>query len=143
MNQEDLENLLNKCLAELNSASIGNCESEKAEKNAALFLEMQIRLAEYLSSAELNAKMAKNEVERLSSQKYFEYKNGSILATENKGKLTEAALEHSVSKDNEVFALKEKVIKYEADYKKWNYIYNVLANGHILYRGMSRRDFNV
>lgn len=141
MDQASLEKLLDRCLSELNLAFIGECEPDRAEKNAALFLEMQIRLADYVSSAELKAKMAKNEVERLSSQKYFEYKNGSLSTTDSKSKLTEAALEHAISKDDEIFTLKSEMVKSEAEYKKWNYIIGVLSNGHIFYRNLSKREF--
>ena len=138
MNQEELEKLLEKCLAELNLAYQGDCEPERAEKNAALFLEIQLRLSSYLSEAELKAKMAKNEVERLSSQKYFEYKSGALG---NGKKLTEAALDHAISKDDEIFKMKEEMVKKEAEYKKWNFILNVLSNGHIFYRNLGKREF--
>jgi hypothetical protein len=138
MDQASLEKLLDKCLAELNLAYQGECQPERAEKNAALFLEMQLRLADYLANAELKAKMAKTEVERLSSQKYFEYKSGA-LGTEKK--LTEAALEHAISKDEEIFKLKEDMIKSESEYKKWNFIINILSNGHIFYRNLGKREF--
>lgn len=138
MKQEELEKLLEKCLAELNLAYQGDCEPERAEKNAALFLEIQLRLSSYLSEAELKAKMAKNEVERLSSQKYFEYKSGALG---NEKKLTEAALDHAISKDDEIFKMKEEMVKKEAEYKKWNFILNVLSNGHIFYRNLGKREF--
>lgn len=138
MNQVELEELLDKCLSELDLAYQGNCEPERAERNAALFLEMQIKLAEYVSSAELKAKMSKNEVERISSQKYFEYKKGS-LGSEKKP--TEASLEHAISQDEDIFKLKEEMLKNEAEYKKWNYIISVLSNGHIFFRNLSKREF--
>jgi hypothetical protein len=140
MNQEELEQLLEKCLVELNVAYQGECEPERAEKNAALFLQIQLRLSSYLANAELKAKMAKNEVERLSSQKYFEYKTGALGAEK---KLTEAALEHAISKDEEIFKMKEEMIKNEAEYKKWNFILNVLSNGHIFYRNLGKREFGI
>lgn len=140
MDQKTLENLLEKCLSELKLAHQGECPPERAEKNAALFLEMQLRLSEHVSDAELKAKMAKNEVERISAQKYFEYKNGALG---NEKKLTEAALEHAISKDEEVFKLKEEVVKNESEYKKWNYIINVLSNGHIYYRNLGKREFGI
>lgn len=139
MDAETLEKLLDKCLAELSAASNGDCEPENAEKNAALFLELQLRLAGFLASAEYRAKTIKNEVERLSSQKYFEFKSGALGSEK---KLTEAALEHAISKDEEIFKLKEEMLKSEAEYKKWNYIINVLSNGHILYRNLSKKEFN-
>lgn len=140
MNQEKMEKLLDKCLSELTLAYNGDCTAERAEKNAALFLEMQLRLSEYLANAELKAKMSKNEVERLSSHKYFEYKNGSLGSEK---KLTEASLEHSITKDEEIFKLKEELIRHEAEYKKWNFIINVLSNGHIYFRNLGKREFGV
>lgn len=136
--KEQLEKLLEQCLSELEIAHQGDCQPEKAEKNAALFLELQIRLSDYLAEAELKAKMNKNEIERMSSEKYFEYKNGSLG---NDKKMTEAALEHSISKDEEVFKMKEEMLKNEAEFKKWNYIINILANGHVFYRGIAKKEF--
>jgi len=137
MNQEELEKLLNTCLNELTVVHQGECSTERAERNAALFLEAQFRLSEYLSGTELQAKRVKYEIERVASQKYFEYKSGALG---NEKKLTEAALEHAISKDDEIFKMKEDMILKESEYKKWNYIMNILSNGHIMYRGMSRRD---
>lgn len=139
MDHKTLEELLEKCLSELNLAYKGECNSERSERNAALFLEMQLRLAEYLADAELKAKMAKNEMERSAAQKYFEYKNGALG---NEKKMTEAALEQAVLKDQDVFKLKEEIIKNEAEYKKWNYVINVLSNGHIYFRNISKKEFN-
>lgn len=138
MDQEELEKLIEKCLAELKLAYQGDCAPERAEKNAALFLEIQLRLAGYLSNAELKAKMAKSEVERISAQKYFEYKNPTIGFDR---KLTEAALEHSIAKDEEICKTKEVMIKDEAEYKKWNYVINILKEGHIFYRNLGKREF--
>lgn len=138
MSQEELEKLLEKCLAELKLAYDGDCQPERADKNAALFLEMQLRLSDYLSNAELKARRSKGEVERLSSQKYFEYKTGALGSDK---KMTEAALEHSIAKDDEIFKLKESQIQMEAEHKKWNYVMNVLSNGHVYFRGVGKRDF--
>ncbi len=138
MKQEELEKLIEKCLAELGVAYQGDCNPERAEKNAALFLEVQLKLSSYLADAELKAKIAKSEVERLSAQKYFEYKNPTIGFDK---KLTEAALEHSIAKDEEILKSKEDMIKKEAEYKKWNYVINVLQNGHVYYRGIGKREF--
>lgn len=138
--KEQLQQLLDQCLSELKLAYQGECQPDRAERNAALFLELQMKLADYLSDAELKAKRAKNEVERMSSQKYFEYKTGAIGSDK---KLTEAALEHSISKDEEIFKMKEEMVRSEAEFKKWNFMMSVLKDGHIYYRGMGRREFGV
>lgn len=138
MNKEDLEKLLDKCINELSEIQKGEYSPEKAERNAALFLEMQIRLADYLSVAEMKAKMAKSEMERVASNKYFEYKQGSIGGDK---KMTEVALEHMVAKNEEVFKMKQEMVEYEAEYKKWNYVIGILSNGHILCRNLGKREF--
>ncbi len=136
--KEQLEKLLDQCLEELKIAYQGNCDPERAEKNAALFLELQMRLSNYVADAELKTKMTKNEIERMSSEKYFEYKSGNTDK-----KMTETALEHAVAKDEEIFKMKEDMLKNEAEFKKWNYIINVLSNGHIYYRTLSKKEFGI
>jgi len=136
MDQESLSKMLEKCLSELHKAYEGDCDAERAERNAALFLEMQIKLAEVISQAELRAKSAKNEIDRLSAEKYFEFKSAG---GEGK-KMTEVALEQSINKDVDVNKVKAENIKFEAEYKKWNFIMQTLSNGHIYFRNVSKRD---
>lgn len=134
---ENLEELINKCLKELETAYKGECTPEHAERNAALFLIAQIRLASYISNIELVAKTAKSEVERASSEKYFEYKKESANTSP---KLTEAALEHAILKDKSILDLKKDLYQSESDMKKWNYIFSTLSNGHIFYRNLGKRE---
>lgn len=150
MDQEQLEEMLGKCLSELKLAADGKCNGDRADKNAALFLEVQINLSDYVSTAELKVKMAKNELERLSGQKYFEYKNGlpaTIPADKNRtgsiiafGKMTEAGLEQALCQDKEIAELKGEISKAEAEHKKWNYLLSTLSNGHIYYRNLGRKE---
>lgn len=137
MASEELEKLIDVCLNELSLASRGECAPERAERNAALFLEVQLKLADYIADAEFKARMAKNEVERLASQKYFEFKNGA-LGTDKK--LTEAALEHAISKDEEVLKVKADMLKFEAEFRKWGYIINTFKDGHVFYRTLSKNN---
>jgi hypothetical protein len=137
MDQQSLEKLLDKCLAELDLAHNGKCEPDRAERTAALFLEMQFRLSEFLSASELKAKMKKSEVESVSGVKYFEYKTGSSVDK----KPTEASLDQSIAKDADICKLKEEMFKYEAEVKKWNYVMNILSNGHIYFRNLGKREF--
>jgi len=138
MEHIELEKLLDTCLSELNMAYNGKCDPSRAERNAALFLELQLRLADYVTDAELKAKASKSEIERLSSQKYFEYKSGALGSDK---KMTEAALEHAISRDEEVHKMKQEMLKSEAEHKKWNYVINVLSNGHIFYRNLGKKEF--
>lgn len=139
MDQEKLSKMIDNCLEELRCAHQGECQSDRAERTAALFLEVQIQLADYLSQVELKAKGTKNEVERLSSQKYFEFKTDGMTGGQ---KLSEAALEHSISKDDAICSLKDKLIRAEAEGKKWNYVITMLSNGHIYFRNLSKRESN-
>lgn len=141
MDQEQLEEMLGKCLSELKLAADGKCNGDRADKNAALFLEVQINLSDYVSTAELKAKLAKNELERLSGQKYFEYKGGTVaIGEKGAGKLTEAALEQALCQDKEIAELKGEISKAEAEHKKWNYLLSTLSNGHIYYRNLGRKE---
>ncbi len=132
---ESLEQLINFCLDELGKAYQGKYDPDRAEKSAALFLEVQLKLADYVSSVEFRARMAKSEVERVSAEKYFVIKNGSVDK-----KLSEAALEHSLAKDEDILKIKKDVIKNETEYKKWQYVMNSLQNGHIYFRSLAKHN---
>jgi hypothetical protein len=54
--------------------------------------------------------------------------------------MTEAALDAAVSKDEAVCKVKNDMIGCEAEYKKWNYVYNTLTNAHVLFRGMGKKE---
>lgn len=133
---ENLEKMIETCLQELSLAYQGKCNIDKAEKNAALFLEVQLMLADYVANAELKARMAKNEVERLSAEKYFMFK----ISLGSDKKVTEAMLENAIAKDSDVLKVKEEVAKNEADFKKWGYVMNTLKDGHIYYRTLSKNN---
>lgn len=139
MKSSELEEIINQCLNELEKASKGECSPDKADRNAALFLVAQMKLASHIAEVELKTKLAKSEVERISSEKYFEFKKEGVSS----GKPTEAALEHAVLKDGAISDLKKEMLTFEADLKKWNYIINIMSNGHIYFRGISKKEFGI
>ena len=132
--KESLDKMIETCLTELQAVKHGKYESERAEKTAALFLEVQLRVADFLSDAEFKAKMSKAEVERVEADKYFNYKTSA-------GKVTEAHLVNSVSKDDDVLKAKAASYREEADFKKWLYVMNTLKDSHIYFRGMSKKQW--
>jgi hypothetical protein len=134
-NQESVEELISQSLKELEIARQENYDSIKAEKTAALFLVVQIKLAELLQDVELNAKQAKNEIDRIEAEKYLQFKE-----TSGEKKITENGLTALIAKDKDVISIKNEAARAEAELKKFNYILNTLKDAHIYMRAVSKRD---
>jgi hypothetical protein len=134
MMNEDLQRMIDNCLKALTEAHEGRYLPEKAERTAALFLDAQMRLADVVSSAEFKRQMAKNELERISAEKYFFIKNGSS----SDKKVTEATLDHAIARDADVFKVKEELARADSDQKKWQHIMNIMSNGHIYFRNVGK-----
>lgn len=129
---EVVEELIAKVSKELRLAHREKYEMERAERTAALCLTAQIELAEFLSESELMAKERKNEVEAISSERYFYYKTNAV------DKITDVALNRLVDKDDEVKSTKKEQFSAEADYNKWKNLFGILKDSHIYFRYMSR-----
>lgn len=129
----DIEKVIEACLHETEAASIKKYDSEKADRTAALFLSAQFKLSMLVEDAEMKAKVSKNEIVRLEGDKYFEYKT-----TNMDKKVTENMIVNFVAKDAEIVAAKIECAKYESALKKWNYILNILRDGHVYFRNLTK-----
>lgn len=129
----DVEEIIEKCFAELDSASRERYDGEKADRTASLFLVAQMKVSLLIEDVEMKAKLSKNEISRIEGEKYFEYK---MSGTEKK--TTEGMLSNYVAKDKDVSSAKNDCAKFEATLKKWNYILDTLKNGHIYYRNLGK-----
>lgn len=127
-----VQELIEKCLLEASAASDDKYDTDKAERTAAMFLQAEMRLALFISDAELRAKHAKNEVERIEAEQYFEIKTASA------GKTTEGFMDKSVAKADLVVQAKREQAEAEAEVRKWNYLLGVLKDGHIFFRNVGR-----
>lgn len=128
---EKLSAMLSECMKELEAAHESRYPPEKADRTAALFLSTQLRLTDYAVDLDFKAKMAKNEVERVEAEKYFDFKGEAA-------KLTEAALKHATSKDESVNEVKAKLARAESEQKKITNVMNIMNNGHIFFRTISK-----
>jgi len=131
---DKVEVMIEKIMIEFRKAHSRKYEPEDAEKTAALCLEAQKELTEFLSDAELISKEKKLEVERIEAEKIFYYKS-----LKNGGeKVTDTILKAYVAKDDDVCNAKKGQYKAEADFNKWKNLLNVLKDGHLFFRGVSK-----
>ncbi len=128
----DVEEVIEKCFKEIEAASRAKYDSDAADKTAALFLSAQIKLSMIIEDVEFKAKNAKNEIERVEGEKYFEYKNSTDK------KITENMLVNSIAKEPEVVSIKKECASQEANLKKYIYILNALKDGHVYFRNLSK-----
>lgn len=117
----------------MQAASRDKYDSEKADRTAALLLTAQMRLAFLIEDVEMKAKHAKNEIVRIEGEKYFE---GKISGGDKK--TTENMLVNYVAKSPDIVAAKTECATHEAALKKWNYVLNVLKDGHIYFRNIGK-----
>jgi len=129
----DSEQLIEKCLVEINSASRENYDTDKADRTAAMFLEAQMKLSFLIEEVELKARSSKNEITRIEGEKYYDFKTSS-----GDKKMTENMLASSVAKDSDIVDAKLECAKQEAALKKWNYIMTSLKDGHVYFRNLSK-----
>jgi len=130
-----VESLVDDFVNELREAHKQKYDTEKAELTAALCLDAQREIAEFLAEAELLAKEKKSLVDSIQAEAYFKYKD---LPDVNGKKLTEAALSHKVAKDIEVISSKKEQYIAEANYNKWRNLFSTLKDGHIYFRGLAK-----
>ena len=131
----DVESEIERCFAEMRSASRDKYDADQADRTAALFLVAQMKLSFLIEEVEMKAKSAKNEIVRIEGEKYFEYKTASI---EKKEKTTENLMASYVAKEPDIVKAKAECATQEANLKKWNYLLGVLKDGHIYFRNLSK-----
>ena len=129
---EKVERIIAQISKEFKLAHNYKYDVEKAELTAALCLEAQKQIAEFLSDAEIYSKERKWEVESVSAERYFHYKESAT------DKISESALNHFIAKDEKVKEAKSEQFKAEANYKKWQNLLSILKDGHIYFRGLAK-----
>lgn len=134
---ERVERLISAVSTEIREAHKAKYDIDTALLTAALALETQKELAEFLSDAEFLSKEAANKVDSLEAEKYFYYKTNSV------DKVTDQGLKYKVACDEDVKAAKEKQNKAESQYNKWRNLFGIVKDAHIFFRGLGkgRNDF--
>lgn len=134
-NSDSVEFIIEQISTEFKAAHHSKYEQKKAELTAALCLEAQKQLAQFLSDAELLSKEKKAEVERVEAERYFYYKGNKKNSDE---KITDTALNRMVAKDSEVLSAKKEQYAAEADFGKYKNLFGVLKDAHIFFRGLAK-----
>jgi len=129
----DIEFTIEACLGEMTKASLEKYDSDKADRTAALFLVAQMKLSALIEDVEMKARHSKNEITRIEGEKYFEFKTSN-----SDKKITENMMTSHLSKDEDIVSAKTEHAKNEANLKKWNYILDVLKNGHVYFRNIGK-----
>lgn len=129
----DIETVVQECFAEMKTASREKYDADKADRTASLFLMAQMKLSFVIEEVEMKARHAKNEITRLEGIKYFEYKTSN-----GEKKITEKMLENHIAKEPEIIEAKLESSKQDAILRKWNYLLNVLKDGHIYFRNIGK-----
>src|SRR5260370_15597576 len=106
----DIEQVVEKCFDEVQTASRDKYDSMQADQTASLFLLAQMKLSFLIEDIEIKAKNAKNEISRIEGEKYFEYKSSSIVEK----KVTENMVVNYVAKEPDVVAAKTEAARQEA-----------------------------
>jgi len=132
---ERVERLVGEVTKEIRKVHKTQYSQEESEKTAALALEAQFELTEFLSEAELISKEKKLEVEHAEAEKYIQFKTSP---PDGIVKPTDQAIKALVSKDVEVNQAKKAQYKSEADYNKWKNLFGTLKDAHILFRGLAK-----
>lgn len=128
---------IEKVSKELRLAHTEKYEMERAELTAALCLEAQKELSEFLAEAELLAKERKLEVESIEGEMYLHYKyEYKIDGKDNK--LSDVGVQSLVAKDENVKKAKKKQYEAEANFSKWKNLFGMLKDGHIYFRGLAK-----
>lgn len=131
----DIEKLIENCFDEMSIASREKYDVDRADRTASLFLTAQMKLSFLIEDIEMKARHSKNEIARLEGEKYFEYKTSTNNIDK---KITENMLTNYIAKSEDIVNAKSDCAKYEATLKKWNYVLNVLKDGHIYFRNIGK-----
>lgn len=134
-NSDSVQYIIEQISTEFKIAHHSKYEPKKAELTAALCLEAQKQLSQFLSDSELLSKEKKAEVERIEAERYFFYKENKKNADE---KITDTALNRMVAKDSEVLLAKKEQYAAEADFGKYKNLFGVLKDAHIFFRGLAK-----
>lgn len=127
---DSVESMASEIIDELGLVHTGRYDVDRARRTAALALKAQMEMAEFLSDLEGRAKGSKNTVELKESEAYFDAKESS------EKKVSEAALQQLVIKNNKVTLAKYDAIEAEKEFKKWSSIFLVLKEAHIFFRNL-------
>lgn len=130
-----LEELISECIGETAKAARESYDASKAEKTAGLFLLAQMQSSLIIEQFELEAKQAKNEIDRVCAEKYLQCKEENTAK-----KVTENTIDAFVSASKEVIEAKSNAAKAESRLRKWLFISNSLKDGIIYFRNIGKSN---
>lgn len=131
-NAEIVDKLSQQLLVEITRVSEGGkCDVEAARQNAALALQLQMELANFLADAEGRARACKNNI------KFVEALVASDIRNKAEKKITDAAVKEKCAIDSRLQEAEKLAIDSEVEAKKWAYIFGTAKDGHIFFRNIA------
>lgn len=131
-NSEVVESLAKTLLSELSAvAGGGKCDVERARQNAALALQLQIELSNFLSDSEGRARSNKNNCKFVEALIFSEIRRGT------EKKITDAAVKEKGLQDDRLKDAEKLAVDSEVEYKKWSYIFGTAKDAHIFFRNIA------
>lgn len=121
---------------QLNQAFEQGVTMEEAERWAAKCLSAQIDLSQELMTADLGARMRKNEYKTMRARVYLD----TVQASEGK-KPTEAMIEAIIATSQEVAATQNAFEEEENASEALQRLYDIFRDGHLFYRGVAKGTF--
>ena len=106
-----------------------------APRVAAMVLDTQMEMAEFIADAEAAALRAKHLSDFIEADKIT--KIGKEFVAEGK-KVSETALKRMATVSDEVKESKEAMVEAGQEYKKWRDIHSMLASAHVFFRNFGK-----
>lgn len=130
---ENIESMIEVLRSAMEEIYHGNFDYSKSDKMAALALTAQIDLAKFSADAEWRARQSKVEIKHISAEVNYKYRTSSDK------KISEAALEQLVNKDQDVKNAELKMAEHERDAKRWQNYLSTLKDTHIYFRNLNKQ----
>ena len=134
-NKVELEELIEKCFAELNAASQEPFETDRAMKVAAMCMHAHGIMAFIIADVEKVARGSKTNIQSVEAEKTYDIRAAST------SKIAEGAMEQLVAREADVKEAKRAYNEAESELTKYKYIMATLKESHVMFRGMGKKSF--
>lgn len=104
--------------------------ADRARKAASLALEAQAEIAEFLSDLEAEAQGVKAIIGVVVGEVQ------DSIQSSSESKVTDSKMEKLINKSAQVVEAKKNLANAEKVHKKWNHIFLIMKEAHILFRGI-------
>lgn len=113
----------------------GTFKMVDSSRVAAMALEAQMEMSEFIAEAEAHAARMKQEAEYVEAEKITSI--GKEFVSQGK-KVSETALKRMATVSEEVKNAKKIMIDANKEYKQWKYVQDILSGAHVFFRNLGK-----